>query len=109
MRDLPLEGTVGLRYVDPSARGKTSFSVSLCPTSMNDYIGQEKIRDNLSIAVSAAKRRKEPLDHILLHGPPGLGKTTLAGVVAAELGVTIRGTSGPVLERPGSGGYPFES
>ena len=78
-----------------------TFQISLRPQSMSDYIGQEQVRRNISIAVQAAKRRNEPLDHVLLHGPPGLGKTSLAAVIARELGVTLKATSGPVLERPG--------
>lgn len=77
------------------------FQTSLRPLHLSEYIGQEKVRKNLAISIAAAKRRGEPLDHLLLHGPPGLGKTTLAAVVARELGVSFRATSGPVLERPG--------
>jgi Holliday junction DNA helicase RuvB len=78
-----------------------SFQTTLRPATLAEYIGQEKVARNLSIAISAAKRREEPLDHVLFHGPPGLGKTTLAGVIAHELGVRMKGTAGPVLERPG--------
>lgn len=84
-----------------SDQEEDSFQSSLRPQSMADYIGQEQVRRNISIAVQAAKRRNEPLDHVLLHGPPGLGKTSLAAVIARELGVTMKATSGPVLERPG--------
>ncbi len=77
------------------------FQKSLRPVTLAEYIGQESVRKNLLISISAARRRGEPLDHLLLHGPPGLGKTTLAAVVAKELGVSFRATSGPVLERPG--------
>lgn len=75
--------------------------VSLRPKTLKDYIGQEKAKENLSIFIAAAKQRTEPLDHVLLHGPPGLGKTTLAGIIAAEMGVNIRITSGPAIEKPG--------
>ena len=68
---------------------------------MKEYIGQEKAKQNLSIFIEAARRRSEALDHVLLHGPPGLGKTTLAGIIAAEMGVNIRITSGPAIEKPG--------
>ena len=74
---------------------------ALRPRSLADYVGQEKVREQLGIFIEAARRRKEPLDHVLLFGPPGLGKTTLAHIVAREMGVNLRQTSGPVLERAG--------
>jgi Holliday junction DNA helicase RuvB len=74
---------------------------ALRPKLLDEYVGQEKIRDQLSIFIEAAKKRKEPLDHVLLFGPPGLGKTTLAHIIAREMGVNMRQTSGPVLERAG--------
>jgi len=75
--------------------------LSLRPKTISEYIGQEKVKQNLSIFVDAAKGRREALDHVLLYGPPGLGKTTLAYIVSRELGVDIKVTSGPVIERPG--------
>ncbi|MEG1592764.1 MAG: Holliday junction branch migration DNA helicase RuvB [Oscillibacter sp.] len=75
--------------------------ISLRPKLLKDYIGQEKVKENLSIFIEAARRRTEPLDHVLLHGPPGLGKTTLAGIIAQEMGAGIRITSGPAIEKPG--------
>ena len=74
---------------------------SLRPHTLAEYIGQEKAKQNLSIFIEAARRRTESLDHVLLHGPPGLGKTTLAGIIAPEMGVKIRITSGPAIEKPG--------
>ena len=74
---------------------------SLRPKTIGEYIGQEKAKDNLSVFIGAAKMRGEPLDHVLLHGPPGLGKTTLAAVIANEMGVNMRITSGPAIEKPG--------
>ena len=74
---------------------------SLRPKRLEDYTGQEKAKENLAVFIQAAKLRNEPLDHVLLHGPPGLGKTTLAGVIANEMGVNMRITSGPAIEKPG--------
>lgn len=78
-----------------------ALDTSLRPRRLAEYVGQEKIKDNLRIAIAAAQQRGEPLDHVLLYGPPGLGKTTLAYIIAAEMGVSIRITSGPAIERPG--------
>ena len=74
---------------------------SLRPKVLDDYIGQEKVKENLSVYIKAAKGRGEALDHVLLYGPPGLGKTTLAGIIANEMGVNIRITSGPAIEKQG--------
>ena len=74
---------------------------SLRPKTLNEYIGQEKVKENLAVYIKAAKQRNEPLDHVLLYGPPGLGKTTLSAIIAHEMGVNIRITSGPAIEKPG--------
>ena len=77
------------------------YDQTLRPHSFSEYIGQEKVKDNLKVYIEAARGRKEPLDHCLFYGPPGLGKTTLAHVISAEMQVNLRGTSGPAIERPG--------
>src|SRR5690606_14710187 len=91
---------------DPSrvisaVRQDEDADTSLRPKRLGDFIGQRRVRENLAVFVAAARERKEPLDHVLLHGPPGLGKTTLAQIVSKELGVGFRATSGPMIARAG--------
>ncbi len=90
------------RLITPEAGSEEAvLELSLRPQTLSEYVGQERIKDNLHIVLSAAKVRGEPLEHVLLYGPPGLGKTTLAHIIAREMGVNIRVTSGPALERAG--------
>jgi len=97
-RDKPIDKE---RLLSGGYKGEDGDELSLRPKRLSEYIGQPKIKENLGIALVAAKMRREPLDHLLLHGPPGLGKTSLANVIANEMGMGIRSTSGPAIERPG--------
>jgi Holliday junction DNA helicase RuvB len=89
------------RVIAGVRRDEDEQETSLRPKRLDEYIGQDKVKENLRIAIEAAKQRDEPLDHVLLYGPPGLGKTTLANIIASEMGVSVRTTSGPAIERPG--------
>ncbi|HMH70291.1 MAG TPA: AAA family ATPase, partial [Candidatus Saccharimonadales bacterium] len=93
------------RIVDTSTHDDDSdeqqIEVSLRPQNFAEYIGQERLKKNLKLAIDAAKKRSEPIDHVLLYGPPGLGKTTMATVIANEMGTNIRITAGPAIERAG--------
>jgi len=84
-----------------SADEEAQYEAGLRPRSLAEYIGQDRIRDNLQVSIAAARGRREALDHVLLYGPPGLGKTTLAYVIGAEMGVPVRSTAGPIIEKPG--------
>ena len=91
------ERVVTAARVDEDAQ----YEAGLRPRSLDEYIGQDRVRENLEVSIAATRQRREALDHVLLYGPPGLGKTTLAYVIGNELGVQVRATSGPVLEKPG--------
>src|SRR5438874_2731037 len=87
--------------MDDPVAGEQEFEIKLRPHDFASYTGQERLKKNLQLAITAAKKRDEPLDHVLLYGPPGLGKTTMASVLANEMGAQIRITSGPAIERAG--------
>ncbi len=89
------------RLIDSETRADDFDEVSLRPKRLEEYVGQSKAKNNLTVFIEAAKKRKEALDHVLLYGPPGLGKTTLASIISAEMGVNLRITSGPAIEKAG--------
>ena len=96
-----LENNDNLDTADEEASSEFTIDYTLRPQQLEDYVGQEKIKKQLKIFLAAAKKRKEPLEHVLLYGPPGLGKTTLANIIAREMNVNIKATSGPAIERVG--------
>ncbi len=99
---LPPAAPIGDRVVTPGrVDDDTQFEAGLRPRLLDDYIGQDRIRENLDVSITAARGRSESLDHVLLYGPPGLGKTTLAYVIGNEMGVRVCATAGPVIEKPG--------
>ena len=89
------------RLVSPEDFFEETEEPNIRPSRLSEYVGQAKARENLEIFIQAARQRHDPLDHVLLYGPPGLGKTTLANIIAAEMGANMRSTSGPAIERPG--------
>ena len=89
------------RIIDAEEKAEDIFEKNIRPDNLDEYVGQEEIKENLRVFIKAAKMRNEPLDHVLLYGPPGLGKTTLAHIIANELGSTLRTASGPSIEKSG--------
>ncbi|MDO8727464.1 MAG: AAA family ATPase, partial [Candidatus Methanoperedens sp.] len=89
------------RLIAPTSKTEEIEEIPIRPASLDEFIGQTSLKEALKIFIEASKKRDEPLDHILFSGPPGLGKTTLAHIIAHEMGTEIKATSGPVLERPG--------
>jgi len=89
------------RLVNPAARPDENLDPALRPIKLNDFIGQDQIKENLAILIAAARQRSDPLEHVLFYGPPGLGKTTLANVLANEMSASIKITAGPVIEKAG--------
>jgi Holliday junction DNA helicase RuvB len=96
------ESAVDSRSISPKKMDDDlNYELNLRPRGFDEYVGQDQVKENLKVAIAAARGRNDVLEHVLFHGPPGLGKTSLAYIIAREMGVNIKATSGPVIERPG--------